>query len=105
MLPPKQGSAQPLTGVVLDCGDGVSHVVPVVDGFVVGSRIKSMPIAGSNVTAFVQKLLRERSESIPPELSMEVGCSAGHRRPSTRSTPHQAPTLPGAVLPGRRPSR
>eukprot|EP00873_Tetraselmis_striata_P011687 jgi/Tetstr1/431951/TSEL_021428.t1 len=67
-----KGSAQPLTGVVLDCGDGVSHVVPVVDGFVVGSRIKSMPIAGSNVTAFVQKLLRERSESIPPELSMEA---------------------------------
>lgn len=68
----KGSSEVSLTGVVMDCGDGVSHVVPVVDGYVVGSGIKSMPIAGSNVTSFVQKLLRERNQSIPPELSMEA---------------------------------
>ena len=61
-----------LTGAVVDSGDGVTHVVPVVDGYVVGSCIKSMPMAGGSVTALVQRLLRERGEPIPPELSMEV---------------------------------
>lgn len=35
-----------LTGTVIDSGDGVTHVVPVVDGYVIGSSIKSIPIAG-----------------------------------------------------------
>ena len=33
-----------LTGVVIDSGDGVTHVVPVADGYVIGSCIKHIPI-------------------------------------------------------------
>lgn len=62
----------PLTGVVVDAGDGVTHVVPVVDGYVIGSAIRSIPIAGRDVTAFVQQLMRERGEPVPPEDAMEV---------------------------------
>lgn len=54
-----------LTGVVIDSGDGVTHVVPVADGYVIGSCIKHIPIAGREVTAFIQKMLRDRNE--PPE--------------------------------------
>ncbi|KAI8815232.1 actin family [Cladochytrium replicatum] len=67
----KKGSAT-LTGTVIDSGDGVTHVIPVAEGYVIGSSIKHIPIAGSDITRFVQQLLRERENSIPPEDSLEV---------------------------------
>lgn len=60
-----------LTGIVVDSGDGVTHVIPVAEGYVIGSCIKHIPIAGRNITSFIQSLLRER-EVIPPEQSMET---------------------------------
>jgi len=63
---------QTLTGTVIDSGDGVTHVIPVAEGYVIGSSIKHIPIAGRDITYFVQQLLRERENSIPPEDSMEV---------------------------------
>jgi len=61
-----------LTGTVIDSGDGVTHVIPVAEGYVIGSAIKHIPIAGRSVTQFVQQLLREREPQIPPNESMEV---------------------------------
>ena len=61
-----------LTGTVIDSGDGVTHVIPVADGFVIASSIKSVPIAGRDLTAFVQQLMRERGEPVPPESALEV---------------------------------
>ncbi|GMH26091.1 hypothetical protein Nepgr_027934 [Nepenthes gracilis] len=61
-----------MTGVVVDVGDGGTHVVPVAEGYVIGSSIKSIPISGRDVTLFVQRLMRERGENIPPEDSFEV---------------------------------
>ena len=52
----RKGAA--LTGTVVDSGDGVTHIVPVADGYVIGSNIKSVPIAGRDITLFVQQLLR-----------------------------------------------
>eukprot|EP01147_Barroeca_monosierra_P007436 gene7436-9784_t len=61
-----------LTGCVIDSGDGVTHVIPVAEGYVIGSCIKHIPIAGRDITYFVQQLLREREVGIPPEQSLEV---------------------------------
>ncbi|KAM7487228.1 hypothetical protein LguiB_024712 [Lonicera macranthoides] len=61
-----------MTGVVVDVGDGATHVVPVAEGYVIGSSIKSIPISGENVTLFIQQLMRERGEHIPAEDSLEV---------------------------------
>ncbi|CAE6456328.1 unnamed protein product [Rhizoctonia solani] len=63
-----------LTGTVIDSGDGVTHVIPVAEGYVIGSAIKHIPIAGRDITSFVQTLLRERGEtaSIPPEDQLRV---------------------------------
>ena len=47
-------------GVVIDSGDGVTHVIPVAEGYVIGSCIKHIPIAGRDITSFIQQLLRER---------------------------------------------
>ncbi|OIR58743.1 MAG: actin-related protein 3 [Amphiamblys sp. WSBS2006] len=61
-----------LTGTVVDSGDGVTHVVPVVDGYVVESAIQSVPVAGREATLFVQQLLRERGVDAPLELARSV---------------------------------
>ena len=46
------------TGVVLDSGDGVSHAVPVYEGFSIPSSIKRIDVAGRDVTEHLQNLLR-----------------------------------------------
>ncbi|TKR62443.1 hypothetical protein L596_026401 [Steinernema carpocapsae] len=61
-----------LTGLVVDSGDGVTHCIPVAEGYVIGSCIKHIPIAGRDVTRFIQQLLREREPQIPAEQSFEV---------------------------------
>lgn len=42
------------------------------EGYVIGSCIKHIPIAGRNITYFIQSLLREREIGIPPEQSLET---------------------------------
>jgi len=59
-----------LTGTVIDSGDGVTHVIPVVDSFVVGSCIKHIPLAGKNITRFIMDMMRERGEKYPIEDSI-----------------------------------
>ncbi|KAG6549072.1 hypothetical protein Mapa_009515 [Marchantia paleacea] len=61
-----------MTGVVVDAGDGMTHVVPVADGYVIGSSIKSVPIAGRDLNIFIQQLMRERGEPVPPEDSLDI---------------------------------
>lgn len=68
----KDVSQRSLTGTVIDSGDGVTHVIPVAEGYVIGSCIQHIPLAGRDITAFVQQLLRERKEPIPAEDSLEV---------------------------------
>ena len=63
-----------LTGTVIDSGDGVTHVIPCAEGYVIGSAIKHIPIAGRDITQFVLNLLRERGETanVPPEEHLKV---------------------------------
>jgi len=68
----KQVTEKTLTGTVIDSGDGVTHVIPVAEGYVIGSSIKHIPMAGRDITAFVQQLLRERGEKIPPAESLDT---------------------------------
>ncbi|CCJ31075.1 unnamed protein product [Pneumocystis jirovecii] len=58
-----------LTGTVIDSGDGVTHVTPVADGYVIGSALKHIPIAGRDITYFIQSLLRDRNE---PDTSLKI---------------------------------
>lgn len=55
------------TGLVIDSGDGVTHIIPIVDGYVVNQAIKHIPLAGRDITKFVLERLRERQEPIPSE--------------------------------------
>jgi actin-related protein 3 len=60
------------TGTVLDSGDGVTHIIPIVDGFVINSCIKHIPLAGGHMTKFVSSMIRERGEDCPVEDVFEV---------------------------------
>jgi len=56
-----------LTGTVVDSGDGVTHIIPIADGYVIGSCIKHIPLAGSDITKFVANAIKERGYKIPAE--------------------------------------
>lgn len=49
-----------LSGLVVDSGDGVTHVVPVVDGFSFPHITKRMNVAGRHVTSYLVDLLLRR---------------------------------------------
>lgn len=49
------------TGVVLDSGDGVSHIVPVYDGFTLPTLVKRMDIAGRDITHQLAYQIRRMS--------------------------------------------
>ncbi|XP_023599672.1 actin-related protein 3B isoform X12 [Myotis lucifugus] len=68
----RQVGERTLTGIIIDSGDGVTHAIPVAEGYVIGSCIKHIPIAGRDITYFIQQLLREREVGIPPEQSLET---------------------------------
>lgn len=46
------------TGLVMDSGDGVSHTIPVSDGFVLEDFVQRLNVAGSHVTKYLGKLLQ-----------------------------------------------
>lgn len=46
-----------LTGVVVDSGDGVTHMVPVYEGFVPGHLVSRLNVAGRHITRYLVKLL------------------------------------------------
>lgn len=49
------------TGVVVDSGDGVTHVVPVYDGFALPTAIKRMDIAGRDISEHLAFQIRRMS--------------------------------------------
>jgi len=45
------------TGVVVDSGDGVTHIIPVFDGFALSHLVKRIDLAGRDITRYLIKLL------------------------------------------------
>jgi actin-related protein 2 len=46
-----------MTAALLDSGDGVTHCIPVVDGYVLKHLITRMNIAGRHITTYLTKLM------------------------------------------------
>lgn len=64
--------ANRLTGTVIDSGDGVTHIIPVVEGYVIGSCIRHIPLAGRDITDFILQQLRDRGENVPPDDALNI---------------------------------
>ncbi len=60
------------TGLVADAGDGVSHTIPVFEGFSIPHAVEKMEIAGRVLTDWMQKLLLGTGESLTSSAEMEI---------------------------------
>ncbi|KAJ1432237.1 actin-related protein 87C [Ochromonadaceae sp. CCMP2298] len=60
------------TGVVMDSGDGVTHVVPVYEGFALPHAVKRIDVAGRSITNYLQILLRRSGRAFTTSSELEI---------------------------------
>lgn len=78
---PRRYATGRTTGVVLDSGDGVTHVVPIYEGFAIPHSIMRVDIAGRDVSRYLRLLLRKEGYNFNTSAEFEVVRTVKEVRP------------------------
>jgi len=60
------------TGVVLDSGEGVSHTVPIFEGYAIPHAIQKILLAGKDLTEYLREILKDRGLKLTTPADLEI---------------------------------